>query len=488
MAALWAALLVGCAAAYESVAVFELAAETDYTFTTAIDVKVSVVGVGLEALDYFALDEAKTAAAAGVSTCTNAASNPHDLSITPCAAFAAGATTITTPAATDPHAGHDHGRRLATTGFFAFFFEHGLDEIEVSTHYLKDAAGVDVEPVCTSGGVDPHAGHAHRRRLAECAAPLSDKNEKKKDARAWRNATLASFLVLACTVVGAILRFAFGVGKLEENEPFTMGVAAFAVGCLLATAFYLLLIEASHLLAVSYQTEVQGNWRFGTCVLAGYLLGMVSAAADPSHLHVADDCEEPCCIENGAPDSPDLVKADPVEDRPLKKVDKSFCFAIFLSDFLHNFVDGIFIANAFLDCQQSKGWTVASSTVAHELAQEVSDFFMLVTRGGLTTIQALAVNVVSGASVVIGAWWFLWLEPGNGDRGMLLAFSGGVYVYVAATECAATFVHKNPTWRLKLLNTVLFVVGAVAIGLVLLDHSHCSGDKEVEDPHAGHNH
>ena len=98
-------------------------------------------------------------------------------------------------------------------------------------------------------------------------------------------------------------------------------------------------------------------------------------------------------------------------------------------------------------------------------------------------------NVVSGASVVIGAWWFLWLEPGNGDRGMLLAFSGGVYVYVAATECAATFVHKNPTWRLKLLNVVLFIIGAVAIGLVLLDHSHCSGDQDkLEDPHAGHNH
>ena len=42
---MWAALLLlGGAAAYESVAVFELAAETDYTFTTAIDVKVSVVG------------------------------------------------------------------------------------------------------------------------------------------------------------------------------------------------------------------------------------------------------------------------------------------------------------------------------------------------------------------------------------------------------------------------------------------------------------
>ena len=36
--------------------------------------------------------------------------------------------------------------------------------------------------------------------------------------------------------------------------------------------------------------------------------------------------------------------------------------------------------------------------------------------------------------------------------------------------------------------SAIFIIGAVAIGLVLLDHSHCSGDKEVEDPHAGHNH
>ena len=166
-------------------------------------------------------------------------------------------------------------------------------------------------------------------------------------------------------------------GEARGERALHDGRAAFAVGCLLATAFYLLLIEASLLLAVSYQTEVQGNWRFGTCVLAGYLLGMVSAAADPSHLYVADDCEEPCCqIEDGGgPESSDIVKADPVEGRPARKVDASFCFAIFLSDFLHNFVDGIFIANAFLDCQQSKGWTVASSTVAHELAQEVRDFF-----------------------------------------------------------------------------------------------------------------
>lgn len=474
--ALRAALLVCYATAYEYSAVFQLESGADHAFTTAVDVAVSVGGVGGAELDYAALDAAKAAAAAGLATCTGGATNPHDLEATPCATFSTGTTTIKMRAAT------------TTMGYFAFFFEHGLDEVEGATHYLKDGAGAEIEPVCEVSSVDAHAGHDHgRRRLGECLGPSSNNNQDKKDERAWRNATLASLAVLACTVVGAILRFVFGVGKLEKNEPFTMGVAAFAVGCLLATAFYLLLIEASHLLAVSYQVEAQGNWRFGTCVLAGYLVGMVSATVDPSHL-TEDDCEETCCkIEDGSSESVDLVKADTVA-APAKKIDASFCFAIFLSDFLHNFVDGIFIANAFLDCQQSKGWTVASSTVAHELAQEASDFFMLVTRGGLTTVQALLVNVASGASVLIGAWWFLWLKPGNGDRGMLLAFSGGVYVYVAATECAATFVHKNPTWKLKLLNVALFAVGAVAIGLVLLDHSHCSGDEAVADPHAGHGH
>ena len=52
-----------------------------------------------------------------------------------------------------------------------------------------------------------------------------------------------------------------------------------------------------------------------------------------------------------------------------------------MGDFLHNFVDGIFIANAFLDCSQSKGWSIAAATIAHEIAQETSDFFLLITQG-----------------------------------------------------------------------------------------------------------
>ena len=98
-------------------------------------------------------------------------------------------------------------------------------------------------------------------------------------------------------------------------------------------------------------------------------------------------------------------------------------------------------------------------------------------------------HALSGVSVFIGAAVFLATKPGYGTQGLLLAFSGGVYVYVAATEAAHTFLHKPLSICMKFGVFICFAIGAVAIGLVLLDHSHCSGDQDkLEDPHAGHNH
>jgi len=145
-----------------------------------------------------------------------------------------------------------------------------------------------------------------------------------------------------------------------------------------------------------------------------------------------------------------------------------FVFVIFFGDFLHNFVDGIFIANAFLDCTQSKGWTITAATIAHEIAQETSDFFLLITAGGLTQIQALILNGLSGVSVLIGAAVFLWVDPGNGTRGLVLAFSGGTYVYIAATEAASVYTEKRLSPAMWGWILLLFVTGAVAIGLHLL--------------------
>ena len=109
------------------------------------------------------------------------------------------------------------------------------------------------------------------------------------------------------------------------------------------------------------------------------------------------------------------------------------------------------------------------------------------TLGARMRAYGTAVSV----GVFIGAAVFLATKPGYGTQGLLLAFSGGVYVYVAATEAAHTFLHKPLSICMKFGVFICFAIGAVAIGLVLLDHEHCSGNEGGSGDggaHAGHNH
>ena len=131
---------------------------------------------------------------------------------------------------------------------------------------------------------------------------------------------------------------------------------------------------------------------------------------------------------------------------------------------------------------------------------------MLTTAGGLKPCTALALNFVSGwsvvllhpltspyillhpltpsyRSVVLGVVIVLAKDVSDLDQGVMLAFGGGVYLQIGATECMSR-VHQHASHP-KLLFTALlaFACGAIAIGLVLLDHEHCGGDA-----HAGHGH
>lgn len=60
--------------------------------------------------------------------------------------------------------------------------------------------------------------------------------------------------------------------------------------------------------------------------------------------------------------------------------------------------------------------------------------------------------------------------------GSILGVSGGVYIYIAVAECLPRAKEAQKTLYDKLLAFVAFVVGAVPIGLVLLNHVHCEGE------------
>ena len=54
--------------------------------------------------------------------------------------------------------------------------------------------------------------------------------------------------------------------------------------------------------------------------------------------------------------------------------------------------------------------------------------------------------------------------------GYLLAFGGGVYIAIGATECMPRIFENAKGLAMGVTSFFLFAVGAIAIGLVLLDH------------------
>ena len=168
-----------------------------------------------------------------------------------------------------------------------------------------------------------------------------------------------------------------------------------------------------------------------------------------------------------------------------RSVNWSLVASILMGDAVHNFTDGIFLGNAFLLCSREVAYTLAAVTVFHELAQEIADFALLTHHCGLSTWKALLLNFLSGFSVMIGAVLILSLDMSEFAIGILLAISAGVYVYIAAVECIPRCQTFRKTARHTLIYVLCFVLGAVPIGLVLLNHGHCEADDgHDEDAHA----
>ncbi|CAB9496170.1 Zinc transporter ZIP4 [Seminavis robusta] len=270
------------------------------------------------------------------------------------------------------------------------------------------------------------------------------------------------------------------------------------------------------------------TWIFGTCVLAGFLLPMFLASFFPHHSHGMETAHVPVdadpSVSKESEEAHDIVDVDAFiesssnlkadyadvisarddvvssdnrnksgeeeeelkvdigskkgaegvlseQDRP--PVNWRLVSAIILGDALHNFADGIFIGVGFLLCGNTVGWSILASTIYHELAQEVSDFFLLTEHAHLPPFRALVLNFASGLSVTLGAIVVLASDVSNFAIGVILSMSAGIYISVAAKECMPTVDRLAETMFDRALAFCCFALGAIPIGLVLLNHGHC---------------
>ena len=147
--------------------------------------------------------------------------------------------------------------------------------------------------------------------------------------------------------------------------------------------------------------------------------------------------------------------------------------SILIGDFLHNFCDGVFIGVAYLGCGRSTAVTIMLITLYHEVAQEIADYFLLTEHAGLKPLQALLLNFIAGLSVVFGGILVLAVDITDMFIGLVLAMTSGTYIYIAACECIPRADAVVETWIDRVLTILVFVVGAVPVGLALINHSHC---------------
>lgn len=139
---------------------------------------------------------------------------------------------------------------------------------------------------------------------------------------------------------------------------------------------------------------------------------------------------------------------------------------VLIGDSLHNATDGVVIAAAFL-ADFRLGVVTSLAIIAHEIPQEVSDFFVLL-HSGYSRRKAFLYNLLSSLAMVVGGVVaYFALERAEAYVTPVLAFAAASMLYVAVADLIPA-LHR----RFSLGDTVqqMLMIG-LGIGTVTLTHS-----------------
>ena len=143
---------------------------------------------------------------------------------------------------------------------------------------------------------------------------------------------------------------------------------------------------------------------------------------------------------------------------------------IIVGDTVHNFVDGILIAAAFLESVEL-GIIAAVAIIAHEIPSEVGDFLILL-HSGYTRARALALNLLSScATLVGGVGGYYFLPLFMAWESALLGVVAASMIYVAVADLIPG-LHRHPHPRDTASQAVLIALGIGTIAGVRLLLAH----------------
>lgn len=139
-----------------------------------------------------------------------------------------------------------------------------------------------------------------------------------------------------------------------------------------------------------------------------------------------------------------------------------------IGDALHNFLDGVAIAAAFL-ASIPIGLATATAVIFHEIPQEIGQFAILV-HGGWTRAKALLYNFFSALTAIAGALLVLAFSQDIAEAPtLLLALGAASFVYVAMADLIPE-LQKEPQTRRAVLQLLWMLAGiGVMASLLFLE-------------------
>jgi zinc and cadmium transporter len=257
--------------------------------------------------------------------------------------------------------------------------------------------------------------------------------------------TTLAWIIAATLLAGVLSVMAAGTLLLLPNparERLQPHLVSFATGALLGAALLALIPHA--VMSAGFLRVHQ----IGIALVAGIGIFFVL-----EKFLLWRHCHESDCDEHGT------VTAH-IHDAHRKRVSGPL---VLIGDALHNTLDGVLIAAAFLT-DVHLGIVTALAIMAHEVPQEVGNFAVLL-HAGMSRQRALLWNLVASLTGVVGGIvGYFALEAAVGALPFALAVAAASMLYIAVADLIPG-LHRRVDARSSIAQVVLIGVGIAVIAV-----------------------
>lgn len=154
---------------------------------------------------------------------------------------------------------------------------------------------------------------------------------------------------------------------------------------------------------------------------------------------------------------------------------------IIFGDTLHNALDGVAIAAAFL-VSVPTGIVTTIAVAAHEIPQEVGDFGLLLAKG-MERGKVLWVNAGSALATTVFA--VITFRLGATEKlpiGVLLGVSAGFLLYIATSDIIPSIHESAPRKKLFDWQPFMLIVGVITVAIsIQISHRIIPGSNNLDD-------